>query len=241
MYMMYYNTELSKSFTDNFDGLMLSDGSIHYNSKSYQYHQSCKYKEWLDNIHNNFMFNNINSCIYPSKRVGFNNSKVLSGYIYHLSTSNCSGEGMLLSISHKRWYKKWYDIDSYNKHYWHLDEDGEYFVWRKIVPDDISLTPECVLNWYLGDGSIVLHNKKYINYCNSYIIQLATNGFSKYDIEYLINILNEKVVDCAYYNNSTIIISKKGGVRSFLSYICDLEIPDCYSYKFPERIMENLL
>ena len=55
---------------------------------------------------------------------------------------------------HDRFYRKWYDIDTYSKRYWHEDKYGDWYVWRKIVPRDVCLSPVCVANWYKGDGSI---------------------------------------------------------------------------------------
>lgn len=215
------------NFQSAFDGLMLGDGCITKCRKSINYHysQRCKYHEWLDNIEHLFAINRLNTHI---DKHNINNNFGTS-ILYHLWSHN----SLFFTEQHNRWYKKWYDIDKYPTRLWHQDEDKEWFVWKKIVPKDIKLTPVCVLNWYLGDGSISKHALG-----NGYSLKLSTHSFTKEDVKYLEFVLNDQVVDCAYissYENSYFInITKKLGIIAFLSYIKDLKKPSCYNYKFPE-------
>jgi DNA-binding transcriptional regulator WhiA len=101
----------------------------------------------------------------------------------------------------------------------------------KVVPDDFKLSPICVNNWFLGDGNCSKNG-------NGYMIQLATNGFIKDDVIFLCDILNNKLDLKAHTNKAgTIQITNYSGVSKFLNYINSCDIPECYSYKFPEGAM----
>jgi hypothetical protein len=69
---------------------------------------------------------------------------------------------------------------------WYVERQGEHA--QKIVPRDIRLTPTVLLHWYLGDGSLPRRrNDK--NRIPS--IVLATNTFTKEDLEFLIQKLKD--------------------------------------------------
>ncbi len=220
------------NFISYFDGLMLSDGCLTKQKlgKNYYYAQNCKYKEWLDNICYNFYVNNITTKVYNPKTFTGN-----FGINTHHSLKTNSI--LFLTTQHERWYIKDYNVDNYSTRLWHYDkETEEWFVWNKIVPKDICLTPECVANWYLGDGSF--YKKKY--HVNS--IQLATNGFTKKDTEYLNILLNDYIVNYSHiYEQTTgkylIKIYRKSSIDEFFNYIKDCEVPECYNYKFPKELL----
>ena len=219
---------ITDSFMESFDGLMLGDGCVSKSKvyKNYRYTQDCKYHEWLDCIKNLFFTNGFKSDIYVTKAYG--DRKPNSSY--NLNSSSIG----FFTEQHKRWYIKDYNIDEYPTRLWHLDEDtGEYFAWHKTIPIDIILTPECVLNWYLGDGGLYKQT-----YRKSYFIQIATCGFTEREVEHLIFLLNDQVVDCAHYirSSNTIQISKKSGVNMFLDYLGNLNKPNCYAYKFQDKL-----
>lgn len=217
-------------FKSYLDGLMLSDGCITKGKKhrDYGYSQDCKYKEWLELINFDFICNNIETKLSDIKP----RSSCYGKNITYKLRSNIS---QFFTEQHKRWYVKEYNyIDEYPKTRWHFDEEiQEWFSWRKIIPEDIALTPECILNLYLGDGSITKRNG------NGFQIQLATDGFLINEVEYLLSLLNECVVNYAYIgkhsNNYTIYIGERAEVNTFFEYINTLSIPSCYYYKFPGR------
>ena len=211
------------NFINSFDGLMLGDGSISKGESNinYSYYQVCKHKEWLEDISYELETNNIKVNIRKQKprKGGFVNSKIYE--VYQLNSKSLS----FFSEQHEKWYIKWYDIDNYPERLWHLDnESGDYFIWKKVVPKDILLTPECVMNFYLSDG----HNE------SKYRVTFATNGFRKDDIEYLVSLLNNNITDYAYMYRCFIIIGKEKGVKEFFNYISSLHHPSCYDYKFQE-------
>jgi len=64
----------------------------------------------------------------------------------------------------------------------------------KIVPKNLELSPTVLLYWYLGDGSLIRRKN---DSCRVPYIVLATNAFSKEDIEFLIQKL--KKLDLNFY------------------------------------------
>lgn len=221
------NISILNEARDYIDGLIISDGNIHCKyARTGYYNQGCLYREWLEFISNDLYEYNIICTI--------DNGRFLTG---GLNSKNGSVRYSLITKSYlefrtmkDRWYSKYYNVDEYSTRFWHLDEEtDEWFIWKKIIPKDIILTPECVLNWYLGDGCI----SKY-KYQNGYRIRLSTDGFSREDIIYLTDILSEVINIKCLISNKQIAIYKQSSIRSFLDYISDLPHPSCYNYKFPE-------
>ncbi len=223
---MIYNGK----FIDFLDGLMLGDGSIAYTLvknkyKIYRYIQGCIYLDWLDYIKDCFFINGINTNINDVSNHGYisNNKK------YNITTSNFSGKNDFFFNQHKRWYIKDYNIDEYPTRRWHLDKKTEeYFAWHKTVPKDICLTPQCVANWFMGDGSF-----------NGTQIQLSTDSFTVDEVNYLSSILHSNKISNCYVGKSSlnkpiIFIGKKDETQHFLDYVKP-HIFSCYSYKLKEE------
>lgn len=207
------------------DGLVLSDGHIHKGIKTGQYMQKCKHKEWLDKIKGDLYSFSIESNVNNGKLMHggfFNglNKPEISGFNYSLWTKSY----IEFKELRERWYKEWYlDLD-----------DGTRIITQKIVPKDICLNQECVANWYLGDGSIIKH------YCDSYRIEIATMCFKKEEVVFLSETLNNVLEINSYVDKrNAIYIGKLKDIISFIEYIKDYKV-DCYSYKFPDRIMEEI-
>lgn len=197
------------------DGLMLSDGHTRITSPiSGRYTQKCKYREWLEVISNDLYEFGINSKINEGKIVI---NEFTNGTIQYYLWSKCYPYFKKMS---ERWYKNVYYEDK---------EGFEFFKYKKIVPKDIKLTPECVANWYLGDGSIYKTKN-----ANSFLVELSTHCFSKNEVEYLLDKILYYIDIKAYtdYGNR-IRISNKRSVSEFLNYIKEYEV-SCYSYKYPK-------
>ena len=69
---------------------------------------------------------------------------------------------------------------------WYIEKHGKYA--QKIIPRDLQLNSTVLLYWYLGDGSLIRRKNNSVNV--PYIV-LATNAFSKEDIDFLIQKLKE--------------------------------------------------
>lgn len=119
-----------------------------------------------------------------------------------------------------------------SERFWFRDSDSdEYYVYKKIIPKDICLTPGCVANWYMGDGNISKSRNQ---------INLATTGFLKDDVVFISDLLSEVVgVNCFVTKKNCIELYNKYNVSTFLNYIKVYRV-NCYDYKFPVRMMNNV-
>lgn len=190
------------------DGLLLGDGGLNSTSNlTARYFQKCIYIEWLQKIQEDFESFGI-QCKIGSGNGGYSNSDYYT----------------LWTLSYVEFY------EMRNRWYSWFDEDGwEYEKIQKVVPENIELTPECVANWYLGDGSISKHT-----YANSYQLKLSTQGFTRTDVDCLVNKLRFGL-DVNAYNvkRNTILITEWASIAGFLNYIRDCRV-SCYDYKFPD-------
>ncbi len=220
------NPAILNELRDYIDGLMLSDGNIQVrNDLNGRYRQGCKYKGWLDLISKDLYEYGVNSKVDYGYLSLYGFSPKCGSVIYSINTSRY----IEFKEMYDRFYVKWYDIDKYPKIRWHKDEGGEYFIWKKIVPKDICLSPVCVANWYIGDGSFTKY--KHQNGCR---IELATNGFLRDDAIFLSDLLSDVLnIKCNVDKVGRIMIYSESGSMIFLNYIKGYKV-DCYSYKFPE-------
>lgn len=228
-------------FMSYFDGLMLGDGCLDKNNNSinYRYSQGCmaSCKEWLEYIRKRFELEGIYCNMYLQSKAGIYYDKSFGRFI------NRSGNYLLASHSYdffteqeKRWYRKDYNVDEYNTHYWHKDINGDWYIRKKIVPKDIRFTPECIANWYMGDGTI---GRTANNYGT---IKLFTNSFTKEEVDFLSFILEDQIVETTYVGLQSskmyiIQINKRLSSRVFLDYVrpC-VEKVKCFNYKLIEVI-----
>jgi hypothetical protein len=126
----------------------------------------------------------------------------------YILTSHCDTS---LINDHKRWYP----------------------THKKIIPKDLILTPLSVKYWFYGDGSTVQDNRK----TNLVCLQLATNGFTWEDVEFLIERFK---IDCdltgfhisrATAGTPRIITYKTSLINKFFDYIEECTIDD-FKYKW---------
>lgn len=198
-------------------GLLLSDGFIEtITEKTGRYIQCCKYKEWLEKVCGAFGLSNI-SCMTNHGRFagGFSNA-----FLYTLRTSAYKE---LHELKHK-----WYVIDDE----WYDNKNKVHRRFTKVIPSDLELTPGCIANWYLGDGSI-----SKVNGTNSFRIHLATMNFSRDEVILLSELLTELDIKNITAKDKTIWINRKKSVERFINYIYEYKI-SCYNYKFPDELID---
>jgi hypothetical protein len=177
------------------DGLLLSDGTIQvYKEFSGYYDQRCTHREWLEIIQNFFSKHNIQSKIYLLKTK--NGTKEY--FIYRLRTL---GYPEFRQIHHK----------------WYVNR-------IKIVPEDTDLTPDCLANWFMGDGTRSTNGG----------ISLSTISYSKEDTALLVKKLNETIGINSHTDAYNRIYIKKKDAKILLRYIKKYKIP-CYAYKWNEK------
>lgn len=137
--MVYYksNNNIQRYCREYIDGLLLSDGSISsQNLSTGRYQQNCKYIDWLEVIKE--YFDNYNICCridngrwYSCE--GYSMWDTVKSFSYKLTT--------LFYVEFKEERDRWY------KSFLYEDNDGSTsFRYKKIVPDGLRLTPECVMN-----------------------------------------------------------------------------------------------
>jgi DNA-binding XRE family transcriptional regulator len=85
----------------------------------------------------------------------------------------------------------------------------------KTVPRDLELTPTTLLFWYLGDGSLERRRND-----DSRVprIVLATNGFSKEDVEFLQKKLKELGLNFYIVKNTSLTGFRKEKTTNYLLY-----------------------
>ena len=183
------------------DGLLLGDGSIpqnKYNARSYT--QVCKYREYLEYVKERLKKFGIE--VSPIRGRWINDIRCKKGGYkeYFLQTKRYKTFDKL----RKRWYNK----------------RG-----RKIIPKDIILTPDCLLQFYLCDG----------NYYRE--IRLCTSGFKLNDVKFLKKLIEKRVgislrlITSPSLKGGADIAIKKSEVPKFLRFIGKSPVK-CYKYKW---------
>jgi len=103
----------------------------------------------------------------------------------------------------------------YNKWY----PDG-----KKIIPEDLELTPLTLRQHYIGDGSLI-HQKR-----NTRII-LSTCGYLIKDVNWMIKKLDELRFKVTRQPSTNAILISSYSVKDFLNYIGKCPV-SCYQYKW---------
>lgn len=216
------------------EGELLGDGCLLHHNVSSSYQHASKYKEyviWIRDILNDVGINQVGT-IYGEK----NKLSNCDGYRY---VSKRYRELLKLYL---RWYLRdfsycpsceiiLYDEDT-NRRKWvnsrHCPICDKHDLKKKIVPNNLRLTPIMLRQWYIGDGSLIRY-KKY----NSFNIVLATNGFLKSHTLYLINELQNLGIKCSHRKDNAICISLYS-LELFFNYIgeCPEKIKEIYGYKW---------
>jgi len=130
-----------------------------------------------------------------------------SGKIRIEKTTGCYSYA---SISYKELspiYKKWYPKG------------------KKIVPEDLRLSPLTCRQWYIGDGSL----SHPID--SGPFIRLATYGFPVLNVKRLVEELNTLGFKTTYQPKNNIIRISVRSTKNFLNYISSCPV-SCYQYKW---------
>ena len=100
---------------------------------------------------------------------------------------------------------------------------------KRDVPEDVVITPQSILLWYLGDGSICRQD-------TTTLLRFATCSFS---VEAIEDILIPKMellgLKCAREKQKNDIRVKTGSIGRFFELIGDKSPISCYDYKFEFR------
>jgi len=214
--MMLNNQSILNELRDYFDGLILSDGYVKCSNRVCYYQQSCVEFDWLSIINKDlYDYGIISKISTVNRKIPDKNLQ------YEIRTYSY----VEFKEVRSRYYIRDYNVDEYPTRLWNIDnKTDEWFVWKKIVPKDICLSPECVLNWYLGDGNF----DRFYNH-----IRISTDGFFRSDVVFLSELLSDVIdIKCSLGKRSMITICNRVGVSKFFDYIGSCNIPNCYNRKF---------
>lgn len=155
-----------------------------------------KYQEFSEHIKYNLQ------CYQPTSRQKYmiDSRCKKGGYISNFGRTKCHPD---ITAQRKRWYP-----------------DG-----KKIVPKDVSLSPESVLIWYLSDGTFIRNQ----------LIILCTDGFTHEEVFYLVSRLQKIGINCKKTNSHLDyprIKILQYSLGSFFKYIGRKSPIKCYDYKF---------
>lgn len=180
-----------------FDGLLLGDGSIPFRKSGCRsYTQSCKYEEYLKYIEKR------------AEKLGITCSPINSRWT---NDSRCKNKGYFESLLQSHRYKTFEILRKrwYNRR-------------KKVIPEDVRINRDSMLQFYLGDGSF---------YRN---IILCTNGFRIKELKILQTILNKKLHILTKITKDHMLVLKKSDSFKFIKYIGKSPV-QCYQYKWHDN------
>lgn len=171
--MINKNIPLSDRQKQIITGSLLGDGFLESRSKytaTYRVARATKDKAYVDWHYNEFK-SVLTSLPKNMVRIdGRNSTPYYTTYIRSKAT-----------INFKEYYDKWYKKVENNN--------------IKVIPfDDIKITPIMLSVWFCDDGCIRVRGKNK----NSIEIMFSTNGFTINEVEFLINLLQDKYKEYIY-------------------------------------------
>ena len=194
---------LTEELLEYLDGFLLGDG---YVGQDKLLKINVKHKEFAEYCMSFFKCYGSKIVQYASQVGGFCSKKP-----YAMWTGLTARHNDLVP-QRKRWYVK-----NNDKAYRHK--------YRKIVPNDVRITPKSLMLWYLGDGSVNWSRNK-LSIC------LSTDGFIRDDVAKLCDKLSEIVgAKCTHLKNNRISLGVDATIKFF--NIIGWQSPiNCYDYKF---------
>ena len=195
-------TYLTEAVIEWADGFLLGDGGINYNyTKPFmgaRFTISSSSKEWAEYAMQ--QFNNYNPSKPSFRKVDEKHPNVITVIRTHSHPD--------IVAQAKRWYT------------------GENR--KKVVPQDVRITPTSIMLWYLGDGSFTYVKKQNIG-----ILRLATCGFNVEDVTgILIPKLEELGLRCKHEKSKNDIRICADSIRTFFNIIGHVSHVRCYDHKF---------
>ncbi len=183
------------------DGFLLGDGGINFDKRSInnliaRFRCGVEYEEFCSYLME--PFKKLSSSVKKHKA-----KSMKQGFMFSGSTSNHPD----IYKQYLRWYPE--------------NKNGQRI---KQPPEDVRITKNSVLMWYLGDGSVVVKN-------NTIATRLSTDGFSKVKVEMLVDKLQQIGIKC-YRNNENRIRINSRGIPAFYNLIGEKSPIKCYNYKF---------
>ena len=197
----YNKTYIQDDMIEFCDGFLLGDGGVSRSSKSekcYAARFRCgvEYEEFCKYLMAPFL--SLGSKVKKTK-----SKSMKQGFMF-------SGSTRMHPDIYKQ-YLRWYPEN----------KNGQRV---KQPPEDVKITKNSVLFWYLGDGSVMVNN-------NTIMLRLSTDGFSKEKVEILVDKLMATGIKCHRTNENRIMLDAKG-IPAFFNLIGTKSPIKCYDYKF---------
>ncbi len=188
------------------DGILLGDASIPKRKdgiKPWCLTQACKHKEYLDYIKNRL-----------------NNSGILSSPILSrwINDDRCKNKGYDQHFLQTRRYKTF-----------EIFRERWYPKGKKIIPRDILITPETLLQVYICDGNFYRE------------IRFCLDAFDKEEIYFLKGLIEKELeikLRANKINKRYELFIKKSDTNKFLNYIGKSPVK-CYAYKWKDNETEE--
>jgi hypothetical protein len=166
------------------DGLMLGDGFISGRGYDLVLSQSVEHRDWIKLVESQFKKRNFVTSIKNK---------------FSKSTYIIRNPSVILFIQSCDWFQKeknrWYP-------YHGIQTDSKYHMGRKILPDQVRITPQSVAHWYMGDGCLCGRS-----------LQFATNSFTKKECKILATKLN-KLMEISSFK----VASQTGHKKKYRTY-----------------------
>lgn len=197
--MLDYNKKyINKNDIEFIDGFLLGDGGANSSKKSARLQCSVEYKEFCEYLM--YPFSHLKVKV---KKINFKSMN--QGFVFNGRT--CFHPDIYQQ------YLRWYPKNKNGKRY-------------KQPPNDVKITPESVMRWYLGDGTLSQSEDR-----STVTVRLSTDSFDKERIDMLVNKLKEKNINCNRTRNNRIRIKTKA-IGNFFDFIGHKSPVKCYNYKF---------
>jgi len=235
-----YDIYLSKESVDFINGELIGDASIIEGSRIEYASHLKSYISYLSKTLSSFGIQE--GKVYHQTYTGkenkiskMNNSSKFDERIYHASYYRSKSYQCIKDL-YNNWYLDGFCFCPYCEILFH-DETcnrsewehhicpvcNEHRVLRKVVPEDIDLTPITCRQWFIGDGS------------NSYgSISFSTCGFLLKDVKLLQLKLKNLGFESSLDEKNRVVRMNVDSTRNFLHYIGPCPVP-CYNYKWFDR------
>ena len=197
----YKRKYIQNNMIEFIDGFLLGDGGINFDKRNINNpiaRLSCgvEYEEFCYYLME--PFKTLNSKVIKHKAKSMN-----QGFVFTGRTS--------------------FHLDIYKQYLrWYPENKGGQRV--KQPPEDVRITKNSVLMWYLGDGSVVVKD-------NTILLRLSTDGFSIDKVEMLVDKLCQKGIKCHRTIENRIMVDARG-IPAFFDLIGRQSPISCYNYKF---------
>jgi len=202
--------QLTTEMLEILDGLLLSDASLSHSTFTSRLSlgQMESHREWVDQV--SCKLGNLgleNSVRIRNDQAG---DVIIKGKLCHRSPV------VILRTKH-------YELLKAQRDRWYPEG-------KKRVPSDIILTPEVILHWYMGDGTVG---------CKGYHAKFCTDGFPETDILMLIKMMEETFEWEPIREERNRILLCKTQDRLSLVQMLTEKIPSCFRYKLNLRTVDR--